>query len=97
TAIVVGPAGEEAHTDSFGRVKVKFHWDRYSKADENSSCWVRVSQNWAGKNWGGMFIPHVGQEVIVECLEGDPDRPIITGRVYNADQMPPLDLPAHKK
>jgi type VI secretion system secreted protein VgrG len=96
TAVVVGPSGEKIYTDEYGRVKVHFHWDRHGTADENSSCWVRVSQGWAGKNWGAMFIPHIGQEVIVECLEGDPDRPIITGRVYNAGQMPPMELPANK-
>jgi type VI secretion system secreted protein VgrG len=96
TAIVVGPKGEDIYTDKFGRVKVHFHWDRDSKRDENSSCWIRVSQNWGGKGWGGMFIPHVGQEVIVEFLEGDPDRPLITGRVYNAENMPPVELPAGK-
>jgi type VI secretion system secreted protein VgrG len=96
TAIVVGPAGEIIHTDEFGRIKVQFHWDRYGKKDDNASCWIRVSQNWGGKNWGGMFIPHVGQEVIVSFEEGDPDRPIITGRVYNADQMPPIALPDGK-
>jgi len=96
TAIVVGPSGEEIHTDEYGRVKLQFHWDRYGKADENSSCWVRVSQEWAGKKWGAMHIPRIGQEVIVEFLEGDPDRPIITGRVYNADAMPPYALPAEK-
>jgi len=95
TAIVVGPAGEEIHTDEYGRVKVQFHWDRYSKADENSSCWIRVAQLWAGRNWGGMFIPRIGQEVIVEFLEGDPDRPLITGRVYNGRSMPPYELPAN--
>ena len=95
TAIVVGPAGDEIHTDKYGRVKVQFHWDRYGKADQNSSCWTRVSHPWAGKNWGMIAIPRIGQEVIVEFLEGDPDRPIITGRVYNADQMPPWALPAH--
>lgn len=89
TAIVVGPAGDEIHTDAQARVKVQFHWDRYGKSDENSSCWVRVSQPWAGKGWGSMATPRIGQEVIVEFLEGDPDRPIITGRVYNADQPPP--------
>jgi type VI secretion system secreted protein VgrG len=89
TAIVVGPAGEEIHTEAQARVKVQFHWDRYGKKDENSSCWVRVSQPWAGKGWGSMATPRIGQEVIVEFLEGDPDRPIITGRVYNADQPPP--------
>ncbi len=96
TALVVGPSGEEIHTDEYGRVKLQFHWDRYGKRDENSSCWVRVAQVWAGKNWGGIHIPRIGQEVIVEFLEGDPDRPIVTGRVYNAEQMPPYDLPAHK-
>ncbi len=96
TAFVVGPSGEEIHTDEFGRVKVQFHWDRYSQADETSSCWIRVSQVWAGKKWGAMNIPRIGQEVLVEFLEGDPDRPIITGRVYNGDCMPPYDLPANK-
>lgn len=96
TAIVVGPASEKIYTDQYGRVKVQFHWDRRGKKDENSSCWVRVSQAWAGKNWGDMAIPHIGDEVIVECLEGDPDRPIITGRVYNQASMPPLGLPANK-
>ncbi len=96
TAIVVGPAGEEIHTDEHGRVKLQFHWDRYGKADENSSCWVRVSSVWAGKAWGGVHIPRIGQEVIVDFLEGDPDRPLITGRVYNAEQTPPYGLPANK-
>ena len=96
TAIVVGKSGEEIFTDEYGRVKVQFHWDRYGKSDENSSCWVRVAQVWAGKNWGAMHIPRMGQEVIVEFLEGDPDRPIITGRVYNADQMPVYELPSNK-
>ena len=96
TAVVVGPAGEEIYTDKYSRVKVQFHWDRYGKLDENSSCWVRVSQVWAGKRWGGIHIPRIGQEVIVDFLEGDPDQPIITGRVYNADQMPPYDLPGNK-
>ncbi|PZN84133.1 MAG: type VI secretion system tip protein VgrG [Candidatus Methylumidiphilus alinenensis] len=93
TAVVVGPAGEEIHTDQYGRVKVQFHWDRYGKRDENSSCWVRVSQPWAGKNWGIMAIPRIGQEVVVDFLEGDPDRPLITGSVYNNSQMPPYKLP----
>lgn len=96
TAIVVGPAGEEIYTDEFGRVKLQFHWDRYGKSDENSSCWVRVSQVWAGKNWGAIHIPRIGQEVVVEFLEGDPDRPIITGRVYNGEQIVPYGLPANK-
>ncbi|MBN2271775.1 MAG: type VI secretion system tip protein VgrG [Sedimentisphaerales bacterium] len=96
TAIVVGPSGEEIHTDEYGRVKVLFHWDRYGKADENSSCWIRVAQVWAGKNWGAMYIPRIGQEVIIEFIEGDPDRPIITGRVYNGQAMPPYELPSEK-
>ena len=96
TAIIVGPSGEEIHTDEYGRVKVQFHWDRYGKADQNSSCWIRVAQVWAGKKWGAMYIPRIGQEVIVEFLEGDPDQPIITGRVYNAANMPPYDLPGEK-
>jgi type VI secretion system secreted protein VgrG len=96
TAIVVGKGGDEITVDEYGRVKVQFHWDRKGKRDENSSCWVRVSQVWAGKNWGAMHIPRIGQEVIVSFLEGDPDRPIITGRVYNAAEMPPYDLPANK-
>ena len=93
SAIVVGKQGEEIWTEKYGRVKVQFHWDRYGKADENSSCWIRVSQSWAGKRWGAMSIPRIGQEVIVDFLEGDPDRPIITGCVYNADAMPPYKLP----
>ena len=93
TAMVVGPAGEEIYVDQYGRVKVQFHWDREGKRDENSSCWIRVSQNWAGKRWGGIFIPRIGQEVIVDFLEGDPDQPIITGRVYNGESMPPYELP----
>ena len=93
TAVVVGKSGEEIWTDKHGRVKVQFHWDREGKKDENSSCWVRVSSSWAGKNWGAVQIPRIGQEVIVDFIEGDPDRPIITGRVYNADQTPPYKLP----
>jgi len=93
TAIVVGPKGEEIYPDKYGRVKLQFHWDRYGKADENSSCWIRVSSEWAGKKWGAISLPRIGQEVIVEFLEGDPDRPLITGRVYNAEAMPPYDLP----
>ena len=93
TAIVVGPSGDEIYTDKYGRVKVQFHWDREGKSDENSSCWIRVSHLWAGKRWGAIFVPRIGQEVIVDFLEGDPDRPIITGRVYNADGMPPYALP----
>jgi type VI secretion system secreted protein VgrG len=96
TATVVGEAGEEIWTDKYGRVKVQFHWDREGKRNENSSCWVRVAQVWAGNQWGAMHIPRIGQEVIVGFLEGDPDKPIITGRVYNADNMPPYELPANK-
>jgi type VI secretion system secreted protein VgrG len=96
TAIVVGKSGEEIDVDEFGRVKVQFHWDRYGKADENSSCWVRVSQPAAGKGWGAINIPRIGQEVIIEFLEGDPDCPIITGRVYNATAIPPYKLPDFK-
>ena len=93
TAVVVGRAGEEIFTDKYGRVKVQFHWDREGKRNENSSCWIRVSHPWAGKGWGAISIPRIGQEVIVDFLEGDPDQPIITGRVYNAEQMPPYGLP----
>ena len=96
TALVVGPGGEEIYSDKYGRVKVQFYWDRMGTKNENSSCWVRVSQDWAGKNWGAVFIPRIGQEVIVDFLEGDPDRPLITGRVYNADQMPPYTLPGNQ-
>ena len=96
TAIVVGPSGDEIYTDKYGRVKVQFQWDRYGKSDENSSCWIRVAHQWAGKNWGMIALPRMGQEVIVDFLEGDPDEPIITGRVYNAEQMPPYDLPGNK-
>ncbi len=96
TAIVVGPAGEEIWTDEYGRVKVQFHWDRYGEMNENSSCWIRVSQLWAGKQWGAMHLPRIGQEVIVDFLEGDPDQPIVTGRVYNGDLMPPYGLPANQ-
>jgi type VI secretion system secreted protein VgrG len=94
TAVVVGPAGNEIYCDKFGRVKVQFHWDRLSKRDENSSFWIRVSSAWAGGQWGQISLPRIGQEVIVSFLEGDPDRPIITGRVYNDRQMPPYALPA---
>ena len=93
TATVVGP--QEIWTDRFGRVKLQFRWDRYGQADENSSCWVRVSSSWAGANFGTMHMPRVGQEVIVDFIGGEPDRPIITGRVYNSDQMPPWELPAN--
>ncbi|NOQ76614.1 MAG: type VI secretion system tip protein VgrG [Methylococcaceae bacterium] len=96
TAIVVGKEGEEIWTDKYGRVKVQFHWDRVGENDENSSCWVRVSYPTAGKNWGWVSLPRMDQEVIVSFLEGDPDRPMITGRVYNAEQMPPYDLPTNQ-
>jgi len=96
TAFVVGPAGEEIHTDKFGRVKVQFHWDREGQTDADSSCWVRVAQAWAGNRWGMMFIPRIGMEVIVEFLEGDPDQPIIRGCVYNPAAMPPYTLPDDK-
>jgi len=96
TAVVVGPGGEEIFTDKYGRVKVQFHWDREGKKDPDSSCWIRVGTSWAGRNWGAVHIPRIGQEVIVDFLEGDPDQPIIVGSVYNADMMPPYDLPANK-
>jgi type VI secretion system secreted protein VgrG len=92
-AVVTGPSGEEIYSDKYGRVKVQFFWDRLGKKNENSSCWIRVSQPWAGKNWGAVFLPRIGQEVIVDFLESDPDQPLITGRVYNAEQMPPYTLP----
>ena len=96
TALVVGPKGEEIHTDKYGRVKVQFHWDREGARDEKSSCWIRVGSNFAGGQYGIIFTPRIGQEVIVDFLEGDPDKPIITGRVYNADNMPPYTLPNEK-
>lgn len=96
TAMVVGKAGEEIWTDKYGRVKVQFHWDRLGANDENSSCWVRVAQGWAGKGWGALTIPRIGMEVVVSFLEGDPDRPLVTGCVYNGDAMPPYDLPANQ-
>ncbi|MEQ6250631.1 type VI secretion system tip protein TssI/VgrG [Sulfitobacter sp. HNIBRBA3233] len=95
TARVVGPSGEEIYTDEYARVKVQFFWDRLGDWDEGSTCWIRVSAAWAGAGWGFIQIPRIGQEVIVDFLDGDPDRPIITGRVYNAEQMPPYDLPAN--
>jgi type VI secretion system secreted protein VgrG len=96
TATVVGPAGEEIHCDEFGRVKVQFHWDRAGKMDDRSSCWVRVSSPWAGTNYGGIQLPRIGQEVIVDFLNGNIDQPIIVGRTYNQGQMPPWSLPAQK-
>ena len=96
TAIVVGPDNEEIWTDKYGRVKVQFHWDRLGQMNDESSWWIRVAQAWAGQTWGSIHIPRIGQEVIVEFLEGDPDKPIITGRVYNAEQMPPYELPVNQ-
>lgn len=96
TAIVVGPSGEDIYTDEYGRVKVQFHWDREGQKDDKSSCWMRVSQVWAGGGWGAMHVPHVGHEVIVNFIEGNPDRPIITGRVYHGANKPPDELPANK-
>jgi len=93
TAKVVGKSGEEIWTDKYGRVKVQFHWDQKGKNDETSSCWIRVDFGWAGKNWGGIFVPRIGQEVVVSYLEGDPDRPLITGAVYNGEQAVPYPLP----
>lgn len=96
TAVVVGPGGEEIFTDKYGRIKVQFHWDRYGKVDASSSCWVRVAQLWAGNGWGSMFIPRIGMEVVVHFIEGDPDRPIVTGCVYNPLAMPAYTLPDEK-
>jgi type VI secretion system secreted protein VgrG len=96
TAMVTGPAGEEIYPDSFGRIKVQFHWDRVGERDEQTSCWVRVGQTWAGPGWGAMVIPRIGMEVLVSFLEGDPDRPLVTGCVYNGDNPPPYALPGEK-
>jgi type VI secretion system secreted protein VgrG len=96
TAVVVGASGDEIYTDKYGRIKVQFPWDRLGNNDENSSCWIRVAQIWAGQSWGSIFIPRVGQEVVVEFLEGNPDRPIVTGCVYNATQTVPYTLPDNK-
>ncbi len=86
----MGPAGEEIHSDEFGRVKGQFHWDREGRKDENSSCWIRVAQGWAGAGSSGLlYVPRIGQEVVVDFLDGDPDRPIVTGRVYNSEDLPP--------
>jgi len=94
TALVVGKSGEEIWTDQYGRVKVQFHWDREGKSDENASCWIRVAHGWAGKGWGQIFLPRIGQEVVVSFVNGDPDRPLITGSVYNSEQVVPYNLPA---
>ncbi|QNK71694.1 type VI secretion system tip protein VgrG [Variovorax sp. PAMC26660] len=96
TAIVTGPSGQEIWTDEYGRIRASFHWNRYCTKDENASCWIRVSSPWAGTNLGGMHIPRIGQEVIVDFENGDPDRPIVTGRVYNRLNMPPRLLPEQK-
>src|SRR5205807_1693456 len=94
-ALVVGKSGEEIWVDKYGRVIVQFYWDRLGQKNEKSSCWIRVSQPWAGKNWGAIWIPRIGQEVVVDFLEGDPNRPLIVGRVYNEQQTVPYDLPAN--
>jgi type VI secretion system secreted protein VgrG len=96
SAVVTGPAGEEVYCDKYGRVKVRFHWDREGKNDENTTCWVRVADRHAGAGFGTVHVPRIGQEVMVEFMEGDPDRPVITGRVYNAGLMPPYNLPGQK-
>jgi type VI secretion system secreted protein VgrG len=96
TAVVVGPKGEEIYTDEHGRVKVQFHWDRLGKKDQDSSCWMRVAHPWAGKGFGAVFLPRVGQEVLVDFIEGDPDRPIVVSRVYNTNQTHPWELPKNK-
>lgn len=96
TATVEGPEGEEIHTDRYGRIKVRFHWDSSESSGMDASCWVRVAQSWAGSNFGSLQIPRVGQEVVVEFIDGDPDAPIVTGSVYNAVQMPPQSLPANR-
>ena len=96
TALVVGPSGEEIHTDKYGRIKIQFHWDREGKKDDKSSCWVRTMMPWTGKNWGMIHVPRIGQEVVVDFEEGDPDRPIVIGMLYNADTMPPYTLPANQ-
>lgn len=96
TAFVTGPKGEEIYTDQYGRIKVQFHWDREGKRDENSSCWLRVSQAWAGNQWGAQSLPRIGQEVVVSFLNGDPDSPLVTGSLYNATTQPPYGLPANK-
>ncbi|MBI9090012.1 MAG: type VI secretion system tip protein VgrG [Desulfobacterium sp.] len=96
TAVTVGPAGEEIYTDAFGRVKVQFHWDREGQLNEHSSCWLRVSQSMAGLGWGAVILPRVGHEVIVEFIEGNPDRPIVTGQVYHGTNRPPYGLPGEK-
>lgn len=96
TAVTVGPSGQEIHTDQYGRVKVQFHWDRYGRNDDHSSCWVRVAQPWAGKRWGAQFMPRIGDEVVVAFLEGDPDEPLIVGSVYNDVNREIYQLPSNQ-
>jgi type VI secretion system secreted protein VgrG len=96
TAVVVGPSGEEIHCDLYGRVRIQFHWDRGGKNDGSDVCWARVAQSAAGKKWGALFTPRIGQEVVVTFLDGDPDRPLVTGVVYNGEHMPPYELDANK-
>jgi type VI secretion system secreted protein VgrG len=96
TAVVTGPKGEEIYTDKYGRIKVQFFWDREGKHDENTTCFIRVAEAWSGKNWGSVFTPRIGQEVVVAFLEGDPDQPLVIGSVYNGEQVPPYELPTHK-
>uniref|UniRef100_UPI00188131DB type VI secretion system Vgr family protein n=1 Tax=Xenorhabdus sp. BG5 TaxID=2782014 RepID=UPI00188131DB len=95
-AKVVGPAGEEIFCDQYGRIRLQFPWDRYGKSDDHSSCWIRVTQPWAGQGWGMLAIPRIGQEVVVDFLHGDPDQPIVTGRSYHASNIPPGGLPGSK-
>jgi type VI secretion system secreted protein VgrG len=96
TAVVVGPSGEDIYCDKYGRIRVQFYWDRDGKNNENSSCWIRVAQIFAGANWGSIYTPRIGMEVIVVFLDGDPDQPMIVGCVYNEDNMPPFTLPSLK-
>jgi type VI secretion system secreted protein VgrG len=96
TATVVGPSGEEIHTDEHGRVKVQFHWDREGQRDDKASCWVRVGQAWGGPAWGALYLPRIGQEVVIRFLEGNPDRPLVTGTVYNGSNPTPYALPDDK-
>jgi type VI secretion system secreted protein VgrG len=96
TAVVVGPKGEEIYTDKHGRIKVQFHWDRQGKNDDKSSRWIRVSQTHSGKGWGGVYLPRIGMEVVVEFIEGDPDRPLVVGTVYNGNNKMPYDMPTNK-
>ncbi|MCX4027692.1 type VI secretion system tip protein VgrG [Endozoicomonas sp. SM1973] len=96
TAFVTGPSGEEIYTDEHGRIKVQFHWDREGQQDEKTSCWIRVNQDWAGGEWGAFKLPRIGHEVIIDYIDGDPNRPLVMGSVYNGESMPPYDLPEHK-